>query len=450
MLALLIKNMFRSRGLMTGLVILIFSGIISLHIGKTFLEKNETIISKTSIHQKQNIKRNVDFYPQDIGLLLYYVRFGFVNEMTNLTGLAIGQRDINLSVQSVTIRNLEEQKYNTDLLNPLFQMLGNMDFSFVLIYLFPLVIIAFCFNLISEEKEDGTWSLILTQTPHPIKLIKIKMGIKYVSVLLVLFLLLFIAKIHLRIPLNIAFFAFTVIAVLYITFWFAISWLVVSLQKQSGHNAMILLICWLMLTIIIPAGVNAINERLFPVPEAFSTVLENRDGYHNKWDEEKEPTIARFHELYPQFREFKHPVGKDYSWIWYYAMQQMGDEEAAHFSKAFKEKLKRRNELSQLIGFFIPSIHTQLSLNSIAQSDMDNQLRYMEKLEEFHEEKRLYFYPKIFKEERVKDEDWGKYPLEFYQASNHVNWPLRVIPYFIIILICMGWASINFNRKKRV
>jgi ABC-2 type transport system permease protein len=101
-----------------------------------------------------------------MGLLLYYFRFGLVNHTPNLAGLSIGQRDINPSIISVTIRNLEEQKYTTDLMNPMYQLLGNLDFSFVLLYFFPLIIIAFCFNIISEEKEEGTWSLLLTQAQN--------------------------------------------------------------------------------------------------------------------------------------------------------------------------------------------------------------------------------------------------------------------------------------------
>ena len=32
----------------------------------------------------------------------------------------------------------------------------------------------------------------------------------------------------------------------------------------------------------------------------------------------------------------------DFNWLWYYAMQQMGDDEAAKEALAFKEKLKKR------------------------------------------------------------------------------------------------------------
>jgi ABC-2 type transport system permease protein len=73
--ALLLKNFLRSKGLMTGLLILFVAGLISLHIGKHFLDKNKEIIEKTAQYQQESITRNVEFHPKEIGLLLYYVRF---------------------------------------------------------------------------------------------------------------------------------------------------------------------------------------------------------------------------------------------------------------------------------------------------------------------------------------------------------------------------------------
>jgi ABC-2 type transport system permease protein len=437
MTKLLLKIFLRSKGLMSGLLILFVAGLISLHIGKHFLDKNKEIIEKTAHYQQESIARNVEFHPKEIGLLLYYVRFGLVNQIPNLAGLAIGQRDINPSLQSVTIRNLEEQKYATDLMNPMYQMLGNMDFSFVLIYFFPLIIIAFCFNLISEEKEEGTWSLVLSQSNNPLKMLRLKILIRYFSVLLVLILLLIIAKFYMEIPFDSAFLAFILISILYITFWFALAWLVASFHKNSSQNALILLISWVTLTIVVPAGINAVTVNLYPVPEAFSTVLESRDGYHNKWDVPKEPTVAKFHKHYPQFSQFKHPKAKDYSWLWYYAMQQMGDDEAVTESLNFKEKLKKRNAFSSTAGIFFPSIHAQLSLNALSLSDMDNYLNFIEKLDKFHEQKRLYFYPKIFNEAAVSYENWKRFGLEFYQEKPSINWIKMLLPLVLTIVILL-------------
>lgn len=445
MIKLLTINFLRSRGTITGLVFLVVFGLISLNIGKHFLDKNQQIIDHNIAYQQKNIDQHLKHASHDIGLLLYYLRFGIANETPNLTGLSIGLRDINPAVHSVTIRNLEEQKYTQELFNPMYQLLGNMDFSFVLIYFFPLIIIALCFNVISEEKEQGTWKLLAIQSDHPSKIVLAKIGIRYISVLTILAFLLIIAKFYLAIPLNASFLCFILMAVLYTSFWFALTYLMISFNKSSSQNALWLLTSWMILTIIVPASVNAIIINSYPIPEAFSTIIENREGYHNKWDQSIEPTIQKFKMHYPQFSEFKHPEGANFSWLWYYAMQQMGDDESVNKSRLLKKKIRARTKLSSQIGMLFPTIHTQLAFNALSHSNMADYLSFIEGLEEFHEQKRLYFYPKIFKADT--NEDWETYKLEFFNDDQPIHWVDMLMPLIIMSLACLAGASTNFNKN---
>ncbi|MEM9886802.1 MAG: DUF3526 domain-containing protein [Bacteroidota bacterium] len=440
MTQLLIKNFLRSKGLMIGLLLLFLTGLVSLHIGKIFLERQADIITKTAHYQTENHRQHLTYDHGEMGLLLYYIRFGLANEMPNITGLSIGHRDIHPSVQLVNIRNLEEQKHATELRNPLYQLLGNLDFSFVLIYLFPLIIIAFCFNLLSEEKEGGTWILVLSQSTQPLTIIRTKLWIRLASILAVLLSLLTIGKIYLAIPSNAAFFAFTLVSVLYVLFWFALAWFVVSLQKSSSQNALSLLLVWVLLTIILPASINALVINLYPVPEAYSTVIESRDGYHTKWDLPKAPTIQKFKDHYPQFSKYEHPEGESFGWFWYYAMQQMGDDEAAVSNNAMKEKLQKRDQISRTIAYFLPSVHTQFSLNALSQSDMSNYLNFLNELEAFHEAKRLYFYPKIFEEVPIEEENWAQFRLETVENDQSVEWFGKLLPLVLGSLLLVGLA----------
>ena len=38
-------------------------------------------------------------------------------------------------------------------------------------------------------------------------------------------------------------------------------------------------------------------------------------------------TIEKFYKHYPQFSSFGYPK-ESFNWLWYYAMQQMGDDES--------------------------------------------------------------------------------------------------------------------------
>jgi len=445
MTQLLIKQYIRSKALMVGLLLLFFTGLVSIHIGKVFLDKQQETIESTAHAHRENIDRNLRYVDGHIGLLLYYIRFGLADEAPALAGLSIGQRDIRPPAQLINIRNLEEQKNTSELVNPFYQLLGNLDFSFVLVYLFPLVIIAISFNVLSEEKESGTWQLLSSQSARPFDIIKAKILIRLVSVLAVLITLLMIAKIYLAIPFNQALIAFSLVSILYVVFWFALVWYVISLDKSSNDNALVLLSIWIVITIIIPAGLNNLVKNLYTIPEAYETTIDSRDGYHTKWDLPKEPTIAKFKEQYPQFNQYEHPEGQSFGWFWYYAMQHMGDVESTEARNTMKEKLAQRNRFTQVVGYLLPNVHTQLSLNALAHSDMTNQLNYMEALEQYHEQLRLNFYPMVFDQKPIADEDWDQYELEYFREDRTVMWGYSLWPLIILSLVFyfLGRRQIN-------
>jgi ABC-2 type transport system permease protein len=444
MFLLLLKSFLRSRMVIVGLLVLLLAGITSIYIGKQHIQRLKNSIAKTDHFQQEHVQRNVQFFNKEMGLLLYYLRFGLVNQTHPLNALTIGQRDVNSSIQNVTIRNLENQRYDTDLFNPYSLLVGNLDFSFVLIYLFPLLIIAFTYNLLSEEKEGGTWKLVAALHMRPVKIIYQKLGIRAIVVFTALSILLALAAVILSIPFDSSLLAFISISVLYILFWLAISCWVVSLQKNSGAGAVILLSAWILLTVVLPGVVNNYITKKYPVPEALATMVKQREGLHEKWDMDKKVTMDKFYARYPQFRKYPLPDGQ-FSWLWYYAMQQMGDEEARRESKEMRAKLGQREQASTLMAYFIPTLHTQHQLNTLAQSGLSNQLMFLDSTAKFHEKMRLYFYPKIFSEAPVNNENWKAFRIEYFSEDRSIEWISVLLPLLLITALFAGLGWVNFK-----
>ncbi|PXY43094.1 DUF3526 domain-containing protein [Flavobacterium hydrophilum] len=449
MLALIFKNFIRSKGTKVGLLFVFVIGFISLLIGQQFQQKQHKNITEAAVYQKEHIARNASFHKDEMGLLLYYVKFSLVNKTFPLNSLAIGQRDVNPSIQSVTIRGVEAQKYDSELNNPNNLLLGNLDFSFVLIYIFPLLIIAFTYNIVSEEKESGTWKIVASQSDNTFLYILKLFYIRILSLLALLTIILVVAVILLNIPFDSSLLTFYIISILYILFWFAVCFFIVSLQKNSNFNSVILLTVWLFLIIILPATINTYIVNKYPVPEALELTLKQRNAYHEKWDMDKKTTMDKFYSHYPQFKSYILP-DTEFSWLWYYAMQQMGDDESAKQSQELQTKLKQRNEASQMIAQFIPTLHTQIQLNEIAKSDFENQLLFIQKTTAFHEKTRLYFYPKIFDNAPVAKENWSKFRVETFEDNSETSLSKSFLPLVFINLafIALGWM--NFKKEKQI
>lgn len=437
MYSLLIKQFVRSRISLVALLLLLVMGMISILIGRQFLLKQEQTISKVTEHQRTHIERNVAAN-DEMGLLLYYLRFSLISKPDKLAAISIGQRDVNPGIQSVTIRTLEAQKYDTDLTNPVQLQSGNLDLGFIIIYLFPLVIIAFTFNLFSEDNESETWKLVTVQSKSAFRFLIAKFSVRALFVYGMLIALFLIGSLILSIPFTESFAAFIVLGVLYIAFWFSLSFWLSMFKQSSGFNVLTLLTVWVTFTVLLPSAVNNLVASVYPVPEALSTIVKQRDGYHKKWDMDKKITMDKFYAHYPQFQ--KYGLSDEKFWGWYYAMQQMGDDESVNESKALREKLLQREATSRTIAFAIPTMHTQMHLNDLAQTGLADYLRLLDSAVSFHEKTRLYFYPKIFENANTKIEDWAKFQPEFLPPRQGVNWMSIILPLMVVTILLIAWA----------
>ena len=417
MIQLLVKIFLRNRIATASLILLFAVGVISISIGKKFLQQQQAAIAETTLHQKEHIERLLKYENKEFGLLMYYLKFAYINPTENLAGLAIGQRDINSSIQVNTIRGLEGQKYDTDIRNPFQLMLGNFDLSFVILYLFPLVIISLCYNLYSEEKENGTWALLKTQSKNTARYLLIKMAVPYIFVLLVLALLFVIAAAWLQIPFNNSFVSFIISNSLYVSCWFAFALLVVTFFASSAVNAISLLSIWLLLTLLLPAAINNYITQKYTVPESLSTMLKQRDGYHKKWDIPKDSTLKMFFKEYPQYKTYQWK-DEGFDWLWYYAMQHMGDADARADAELFMQKLQQREEISRKFGYCLPTLYTLQYNTQLAKTNLQNHLQFLDSSAANHEKLRMKFYPKIFTAASVFKEDWTKQDPQYFTIKN--------------------------------
>ena len=446
MYLLIAKQFIRSKVVQLSLLLLLALGIMSVLIGKQFLQKQERTLANVTQHQQAHIARNVELH-REIGLLLYYLRFTLIDKPDRIAGLSIGQRDVNPSVQSITIRTLEAQLHDTDLNNPSNLQSGNLDLGFVIIYLFPLVVIAFLFNLLSEEKEAGTWRLIAVQSNSTLRFLWMKLSVRMLLTYCMLGGILLFAYLILSLPVNRQLITFILVAILYTTFWFAFCFWVVSFQQNSSFNALTLLSAWLILAVLLPASVNNYVANLYPVPESLAAMVKQREGYHDKWDMDKKITMDKFYTHYPQFKKYGVPQ-ETFNWTWYYAMQQMGDDESLKERMAMRAKIKQRENASRWLATAIPTMHTQLLFNDIARTSLSSHLQLLDQTTEFHERLRLYFYPKIFENAPVKSEDWKKFKPEYTRAENNINIMFALLPLFLLTFGLASWGVFNFRKTN--
>lgn len=434
------KLFLRNKATWIGLLVLFLNGLAGMYLGKTFVAHQKSVIEKAMLLQKQNMDKDIHHFGNELGLLLYHHKFSFANQPSNWTAFANGQRDINPYLTNVTILALEGQLYDTELTNPVTSLLGNMDLCFVFIYLFPIIIVAFSYNLLSVQKESGVWPLLKAQTNSLFGLIFRKLLVRMALVYALALLLMAIACVYLSLPIDLHFFSVLLMIAAYLLFWFALSFFVIAFGKSSSFNASALIGLWVLLCIFLPASLNLTLSKTYPVSEALQNVINQREGYHEKWDMTKELTMEKFYSHYPQFKKYPFPADKSFSWYWYYAMQQMGDDQALPSRKAIAEKLEKRQKFTAISALFLPAVQAQLSLNEATGSDLSQHLAFQNTVRRQHEQLRLYFYPYIFQEKPVTDIDFGQFKLEKQLSPTPTIRLSQLLPILLLSFVLLALA----------
>ena len=176
-------------------------------------------------------------------------------------------------------------------------------------------------------------------------------------------------------------------------------------------------------------------------------MIKQRDGYHQKWDTDKNETMDRFYQDYPQFEKYGYPPAEGFSWLWYYAMQHLGDAESREESEAMRHKMLQRQQMSKQMAQFFPSMHTLLAFNELAETSLSHHMDFLEALNDFHENTRLYFYPKVFSESASDEVDWEQFKPEFYTLEGPSIALLKPItPLLLGMVLFLVLSVFSFRR----
>lgn len=444
-LKLELKNFLGEKAVVAAIIFIFAAGFYAIYHGKNVIEKQKTLIAQIPDFEAEHFKKQYELGKDDLGNMLYYLKHGTIHQPSAWAAFSIGQRDVNPYNVKVTMLTLEGQLYDSEMTNPKNLLYGNLDLAFVIVFLFPLVIVAFCHNLISAEQENGVWNLLRSQPVSVAKIIGWRFLIRFATVLLIALVLIISACLLLQSPLDTRFIYALLLTFSYLAFWFALAGFVVSLQKSSTFNALSLLGIWIFLTILAPALLNLVISTALPVSESYEMTVAQREGYHQKWDKAKSVTMQKFYEIYPEYASVPIPEDK-FSWGWYYAAQLMGDVESANSNENYLKKLETRDEWTKNAALFLPTVSTQLEFNRLSRNDLQSHLEYLESVKNYHKRVREFFYPYIFRNAKTDEVDWQNLPKhqfddekEPFEIPNSI-WAVSVLA---VLFSVLAWRKLK-------
>lgn len=381
-----------------------------------------------------------DFGPRDARYVSAVNPLSAICPPPPLASLSIGLSDLYPVAHTVSWWNTELVSAAEPTESPLKLLIGNFDLAFVILYLFPLFILALCFNLIAAEKEGGNLGMLLAQG---ITLRTLLAG-KVVSRALLIFVpvLVFTAVGALlggvdtnSISTATRLLGWMWVAVLYGAFWFGLAVLVNGFGKTAAVNAMILVVCWLTLVLLIPTTVTRIATTFHPVPSRAEFINAKREIPLAVEQMDQEVLKQQFFRDHPEFAA----AGPYTDWGQYGIVNVAKEEEVAQrfqeTSRRFDEQLAKQERTVNLLGYLSPSILAQRALYDFAGASAARLQNYLSQASRYNRQWKIHFWPAMFTGRTFSATDYDTIPRFEYQEEALSRVIRRAVPPMMALFI---------------
>lgn len=355
-------------------------------------------------HQSASIERLQKADEEDRMLQLSHVKswgsaayYGFYLTHDNPSDFAfasMGQRDLLPWKHRVRMLALEGQIYERDTGNPLLTLVGRLDFSFVAVFVLPFVLIMLLYDLRAGERVAGRHDLLVVVAGRDSSFWLVRAFIRSVAVFFCLIIPLFIMGLIIGTALSTLIWA-SIFVFVYTVFWTLLCYWFASWRLSASVILVALAGAWITLSVIVPAAGRMSIDRMVSVPSGADILMTQREAVNDAWDLPKATTMNAFWERYPEWSEYKLLEGS-FDWNWYYAFQQVGDQKTESLTLAYRDGRIERDRLAGMFSLLVPPILLERSLQALAKTDFSAAIAYEDRVREFHEELRGFYYQKLF------------------------------------------------------
>ena len=346
---------------------------------------------------------------------------------------------------------------------------GQLTPKFMLLYIFPILLVFLGYKTVTSEVERHTLSLLLAQGASSRQIVLGK-WIALTATMLILFLLfglsIGIAYSFLRFPIQISGFewlVFNLSYLIYLLIFVNLTILVSSWARSSGVALVGLLAFWIFITLIVPKLSSNLAGRLYPFP-TLQTFKENiyedqQNGLngHNFWNEAAQVFQKQVLEKYGVETIDDLPV--DYGGL---LLAEGEKYESEVYSKHFdllQAQYHKQRHIFRLTGLTSPFLAVNFISMALARTDYDFQWHFEDRAEAYRVELNTALNMNIA--QNAKEVTSYKASTELWAQMPRFNYkwkPARqiIIDHELEFAIVLAWgifsflAMLFFSRKIQV
>ena len=358
--------------------------------------------------------------------------------------LAIGQSDLYaVNVKAYLWSSQGVMWAKSELQNPVNLQAGRFDLTFVVVWLFPLLVLLLSYNLLAAEREDGTLALLLAQ---PISLFQLVLGkaLARATVAIGGFLALALVGVCFGLlaadinPLSshvvFGLCSWSLLVTGYGLFWLLLA-VVVNLQHtNSAKNALTLAGVWLLLVLVIPSLLSSLTALLYPMPPRAELIIADREA---------EPNIARdgaralanFRQAHPDLLPTAPTIEINDSRREVLAVFLENNRAFEAVAQRYDDQLARQQRWLDRLSWLSPAVVMNETLNNLAGTGGARFQRFRAEVWQWVLMQRNFFVPKIMRGDRMTWRD--------YDALPRFHWQ-EVSSWQGLKAVLMGWSEVLF------
>ena len=353
-----------------------------------------------------------------------------VFEPTGLALIAIGKSDIHAGIFPVRTFSDPINKASV-FYNPSTDLFGSFDFAFVLVFLIPLIVIAFSYNILSEERENGTLRMVMSQPVSLMAFLVSRISFRFLILFAALILVLLLSMLIAGVSLSENVTGITLLSgytALYLLFWFGVSLLVNLLGKSSSFNITSLLGVWVFFVLVIPTLLHVTVETLYEVPPRSEALVEIRNAEEEAMSQDRDEILDRYFMDHPEFIEAAEGSSADEQWKetyefykWLYVVRQNIAEAVSPIVNDYYDRLARQQEFAGTISALSPAVVLKDAMSSLAGTSTDHYNHFHRSTEDFRLEWMSTIRDKMLREEFVSRDDLDALPRFSYSPTDVNN-----------------------------
>lgn len=363
--------------------------------------------------------------------------------------LAIGQSDLHtVNVKAHLWSSQGVMWAKSELQNPVNLQAGRFDLAFVVVWLFPLLVLMLSYNLLAAEREDGTLALLLSQ---PVALWQILLGKTLaraaiaiggfcsLALLAVLIGLLSMKLPPFRLPILFGLSGWLLLVTGYGVFWLLLAALVNLRHHSAAKNVVTLAGAWLLMVLVIPSLLSSVAALIYPMPPRAELIIADRDAEAS----DRGRALANFWQANPDLKPTAPTIELSESRRQILANFLENNRALEAVARCYDDQLAKQQRFMARLGWLSPAVVLNESLNTLAGTGSSLFQQFRAEVWGWVLAQRDFYVPRVMRGERLTLQDYDALPRFRWQeiawtqrlkavSSNSVGLALPLLLLFIL------------------